>query len=382
VPEAAVAAFALVFPGIALILKERVPLFREWSPVIVCYIAGLLLGNLGILPPRVEGVLDGISTATVALSIPLLLFSVDLKKWKSLAGKAGLSFVLAGFSVALVSAAAAFLVRPAGSESWKLSGLLVGLYTGGTPNLAALKTALAVDQNLYLAVHASDIVLSAVYLFFVMTAAKPLLRRVLPQYSGNDAETGETQAPPTRLGDLVRGGIRGPLAAAFGLAVLVVGIGLGLSFLVPKDWETAAVILAITTLSLSASLIPRIRNIPKTFELGEYVLYVFCVAVGAMGNFSRLFGAAPSVFLYTAVVLFGAFVLHILLSALFRVDVDTTLAVSVSAICSPPFVGVVAVAIGNRRVIAAGITTGVIGYALGNYGGIALAHVVRAVMGG
>lgn len=381
-PEAAVAAFALVFPGIALILKERVSLFREWSPVIVCYVAGLVLGNLGILPDRVAGVLDGISTAAVALSIPLLLFCVDLSMWRSLAGRAGLSFSLAGISVALVSAAAVFLVNPAGGESWKLSGLLVGLYTGGTPNLAALKTALAVDQDLYLAVHASDIVLSAVYLFFVMTAAKPLFRRFLPAYAAEGSEAGEIQPPPTRLADFIRPGIRGPLAAAFGLAVLVVAAGLGLSFLVPKDWETAAVILAITTLSLAASRVPKVRNIPKTFELGEYVLYVFCVAVGAMGNFSRLFGAAPAVFLYTSVVLFGAFFLHILLSALFRIDVDTTLAVSVSAICSPPFVGVAAVAIGNRRVIAAGITTGVIGYAVGNYLGIALAQAVRILAGG
>ncbi|HOX13567.1 MAG TPA: DUF819 family protein [Spirochaetia bacterium] len=381
-PEAAVAAFALVFPGIALILKERVSLFREWSPVIVCYVAGLVLGNLGILPDRVAGVLDGISTAAVALSIPLLLFSVDLSKWRSLAGRAGLSFVLAGVSVALVSAAAVFLLNPAGGESWKLTGLLVGLYTGGTPNLAALKTALAVDQNLYLAVHASDIVLSAVYLFFVMTAAKPLLGRFLPAYAAGGPESADIQPPPTRLGDLVRRGTRGPLAAAFGLAVLVVAAGLGLSFLVPKDWETATVILAITTLSLAASLVPKIRNTPKTFELGEYILYVFCVAVGAMGNFSRLFGAAPAVFLFTALTLFGAFLLHVLLSALFRIDVDTTLAVSVSAICSPPFVGVAAVAIGNRRVIAAGITTGVIGYAVGNYLGIALAQAVRILAGG
>lgn len=381
-PEAAVATFALVFPGIALILKERVSLFREWSTVIVCYAAGLILGNLGVLPDRVAGVLDGISTAAVALSIPLLLFSVDLSKWRSLAGRAGLSFALAGVSVALVSAAAVFLVRPAGAESWKLSGLLVGLYTGGTPNLAALKTALAVDQNLYLAVHASDIVLSAVYLFFVMTAAKPLLGRLLPAYSAAGVEESEIRPPPARLGDFVRPGIRGALAAAFGLAVLVVAVALGLSLLVPKDWETATVILAITTLSLAAARVPRIRNTPRTFELGEYVLYVFCVAVGAMGNFARLFGAAPSVFLYTALVLFGAFLLHILLSALFRIDVDTTLAVSVSAICSPPFVGAAAVAIGNRKVIAAGITTGVIGYALGNYLGIALSQAVRILAGG
>ncbi|HSV56857.1 MAG TPA: DUF819 family protein [Magnetospirillaceae bacterium] len=380
-PEAAVAAFALVFPGLALILKERVPLFRSWSPVIVCYAAGLILGNLGILTERASGVLSGIATGAVALSIPMLLFSVDLRKWRSLAGRAGLSFFLAGVSVTFVAALSAILFRPAGEEAWKLAGLLVGLYTGGTPNLAALMKALEVEESLYLAIHASDIILSAIYLLFVMTVAKPLLLRFLPAYSGEGSEA-EIQPPPTRLSDFSRRGIRGPLAAAFGIAALAVGASLGLSLLVPADWETATAILSITTLSLAASLVPRVRNTPKTFELGEYILYVFCVAVGAMGNFARLFGAAPTVFLFTAATLFGAFLLHILLSILFRVDVDTTLVVSVSAICSPPFVGIAAVAIGNRRVITAGITTGVIGYAVGNYLGVALAHTVRMISGG
>lgn len=53
-----------------------------------------------------------------------------------------------------------------------LTGLLVGVYTGGTPNLAALRIALEVDKDLYLAVHAADMAVGALYVLFFITAAK------------------------------------------------------------------------------------------------------------------------------------------------------------------------------------------------------------------
>ncbi len=82
-----------------------------------------------------------------------------------------------------------------------------------------------------------------------------------------------------------------------------------------------------------------------------------------------------------AIVLFGSFILHVLLCSLFKIDVDTMLIVSVSAICSPPFVGVVAVSLKARKLILPGITTGIIGYAAGNYLGIALAEALKALGG-
>ncbi|MGB9687051.1 MAG: DUF819 family protein, partial [Rectinema subterraneum] len=69
------------------------------------------------------------------------------------------------------------------------------------------------------------------------------------------------------------------------------------------------------------------------------------------------------------------------LCALFNIDVDTMLIVSTSAICSPPFVGVVAVSLKARKLILPGITTGIIGYAVGNYLGIALAQLFKAIGG-
>jgi len=160
-----------------------------------------------------------------------------------------------------------------------------------------------------------------------------------------------------------------------------VGVSLGLSTLVPADSQTMVTILLVTSLALAASFVPSIRALPMTFATGEYFLYVFAVAVGAMGNIMQIFNSAGTYFIYVAIVLFGSFILHVLLCSLFKIDVDTMLIVSVSAICSPPFVGVVAVSLKARKLILPGITTGIIGYAAGNYLGIALAEALKALGG-
>ena len=419
--DLALGAFCLAFPAMILLVKERVAFFSKWSPLIVSYAAGLVLGNLGILPERSVGVLDGVSTGAVAISIPLLLFSVDLRKWRELAGTTLLAFGLACIAVMAVSAGAYLAFRGAVPDSWGIAGLLVGVYTGGTPNMAAIRTALDTDMTSYLAVHTSDMVLSAVYFLFVLTVAQRffgLFMRPFGKASGRKARRARagaegcgpaalaeaaaisaSEAPsasaasaaPAQAGVqaaeelpfsvLFRKGVRGPLAAAFGLDLLIVAAGLGLSLVVPPTWQTLVAILSITSLALVASLSPRVRATRGTYAAGEYVLYIFCLAVGAMGDIGKLLGSAPAYFAYVAVVLFGSFILHALLCWAFGVDVDTFLVVSTATINSAPFVGLACVALDNRKLLVPGITAGIMGYALGNYLGIGLAEALRLLGG-
>jgi uncharacterized membrane protein len=132
-------------------------------------------------------------------------------------------------------------------------------------------------------------------------------------------------------------------------------------------------------LSIGASLMPGVRNIRMTFQAGEYIILIFCLAVGAMGNFQTLLHSAPQIFLFVALALFGSMFLHLFLCRIFKIDVDTMLITSTSAMCSPPFVGVVAVSIKNRSLILPGITTGIIGYAVGNYLGILMAQLFHLI---
>jgi len=374
--------FALLFPAFLIWIRERGGFLRRLSPLLVCYLAGLIIANTGLLREESIPALDLLSTVAVALSIPLMLFSVNIRKWKELTGGAGISMLLAALSVVAVSIAAHALLPLKITDSWKLPGLLVGVYTGGTPNLAAIKTALNVDMTTYLAVHTSDILFSAVYIFFVITIAKKVLSPVLRKYAGN-ADSGEPVSP------LSAGDYKGifkreyllPLLGAFGVALLIFGIGASFTLFIPENSQTMVVILVITTLSLLASLIPKIRKIEKSFQLGEYIILIFCIVVGSLGDFRKLLGTAPRIFLYVGIVIFGSIIIHILLCKVFRIDVDTMLITSTSAICSPPFVPVVAVSIRNKELIVPGITTGIIGYAVGNYLGILIAQLTRIVSG-
>jgi uncharacterized membrane protein len=229
-------------------------------------------------------------------------------------------------------------------------------------------------------------VLSAIYFLFVLTVARRFFLHFMRPFSdpGNDgAEGGErdgAEAQAAReepFSALFRRGVRGKLGLVILLDLGIVAAGLGLSLLVPPAWQTMVAILSITTFSLAASLARPVREAKGSFAAGEYVLYVFCIAVGAMGDIGRLLGSAPVYFCYVAVVLFGSFALHAALCAAFKIDVDTFLVVSTATINSAPFVGLACVALGNRKLLVPGITAGIMGYALGNYLGIGLAELLR-----
>ncbi len=373
-----IAGLYVALPLSILVLSELSEPIRKAGPIVLCYAAGIALGQTGVFGSAARPVLNALSTVTVAISIPLMLFSVNLRSLRTLTGKAGLSMILAFVSVMLVSVAGYLLFAGTIPEGWKIAGLLVGVYTGGTPNLAAIQTALNVDFSLYLAVHTSDVILGALYLLFMVTIAKRLFSRFLPAYPSSGE--GSADAPSLSLGSIRRMVSRRkrlPLGGALILAVVIVGIGGLLADLVPGESSTLAAILAITTLSLAAASVPAVRDIDMTFHLGEYVILVFCTVVGSMTDLSQLAGAIPQVFLYVATSIFGTLLLHLLLCRLFSVDADTMIVTSASAILSPPFVAMIAVGIRNRDVVVAGITTGIIGYAAGNYLGILIAHLAR-----
>jgi uncharacterized membrane protein len=279
-------------------------------------------------------------------------------------------------------------------EGWKIAGMLIGVYTGGTPNLAAIGTALKVDPTTFIMVQTADVIVSSVYILFLVTIAQRVFLLVLPPFKKTAA-----------AGDVVTGGeftdYSGifsrakiiPLVAALFLSILIFAVSAGIMYGLPpvlsrllpdfsperyKLFEVAVIILSITTLGILASLVPKIRNIDKTFQLGMYIILVFCTAVGALADLTKLFTMAPEIMVFVAICVFGTLILQVLLSIPLKIDADTTIIVSTSAICSPPFVPVIAGALKNKEIVFSGVTTGIIGYAIGNYLGITLAYLYHA----
>ena len=315
---------------------------------------------------------------TISLALPLMFFSIDVRRWRRLAGKSILSLGLQILAVVITAAAGFFLFRDGvGEEAWKIAGMFVGLYTGGTVNLGAIATALRADQTLYLAAHTSDVLVSSVYLLFLITVGRRVLEAILPAFQTAGGADAAKEPEFNSYAGLLEKQNALPLLKALGLAVLIFTAG-GMAFLVfPEDTAFVVAILAIATLGILCSFIPGVREIRMTYQLGNYFILIFCLVVGSMADFNRLVSTAPIMLAYVTFTVFVCLLLHVLLAAIFRIDADTVIITSAAGICSPPLVPLVASAVKNRELMLSGVIAGVIGWVVGTYLGVATAYLLR-----
>ena len=113
-----------------------------------------------------------------------------------------------------------------------------------------------------------------------------------------------------------------------------------------------------------------------------YFIYMFCVIVASKADLAALFreenlSLLVNMFLFIALVIVGSLVLHSLLSWIFRISVDDYIITSTALSNSPPFVPVVAAALRNKEIVVPGMIIGVVGYAIGNYLGVAIAYLLK-----
>ena len=169
------------------------------------------------------------------------------------------------------------------------------------------------------------------------------------------------------------------LAQAIILTLIIIAAGAGIAMLCPKNMFQTIFILAISTLAIIASCFKRVRAMERTFEAGTYMILVFSIAVASQVTTGTLSNINPHIFLFITIATLGSLLMHVLLSALFRIDTDTTLATSISLICSPPFVPVVAGVVKNKSIIGPGIAVGLFGYAVGTYVGFLLTQLLLLI---
>lgn len=373
----------LVFPALVVELCKRNRMAGMVGPVILCYALGLLAGNIPDSPVNVD-ISRELGEGAIPIAISLMLLSTRFISWLRYAKRAALSFSLAVLSVVLMSFSVSFFFQQHYGdrmEFWKLSGMLVGVYTGGTPNLSAIGTALEAGHEAFILMNACDLVLSSFYLLLLMTVAQRMALRFLPSFVRIETtDRDETFHYQRYQRSLSRTAIARYLALAFLLAVGILGLSIGFSMLVADGNITAPnVILGVTTLSIAASFVKRIRYLPRTYEFGEYFMLIFCLGIGSMSNIADLLQSSPLMFLYVSCVFVGTIVLHFFLSWVFRMDADTTLITSVAGIFGPAFIGPVASVLKNKDIVVSGLTTGLVGYAVANYLGLGIAHLLRLV---
>jgi uncharacterized membrane protein len=317
------------------------------------------------------------------LAFPLLLFSLNIRRWLKYAKQGFISMVLALISIIIIIITGFLIFRNNIPEGWKVGGMLVGLYTGGTPNLVSLKLALDVEPNTFIMTSTYDMLVGAATIIFFITAGPRVFRAILRPFKKIESSKDEVESIMETdnfedYSGMFKKGVLPRLLKAFGLAVIILGLSAGISLLFFGEIRDPVVILTITTLSIIASLFTWVNKIEKTFQLGMYFVLIFSLLVASMADLKSIFSLGMFGLLgFVTWCYLGSLLLHLLLSVIFKVDADNYLITTTAFVFSPPFVPVVAVALKNKDVIITGITVGIIGYVIGNYLGIGLGYFLK-----
>ncbi len=378
-------------PGLILWFSNQFTWAKKLGAIILCYLVGLLLGNSGIIPESMQTLQSDLSEVSVALALPMLLFSLNVKQWSSMAGKAMLSLILATTSVVAVATSFYFLYADTNAvQSSHLAAMSVGVYTGGTANLAAIKSGLGIADDLYLLFHSFDTLLGGIYLLFMLSVAIPFFRWLLPYQTDSDTPSTKAHLPDTNfeLYDdnytvLLKPKNYLQIGKVVTLSTLILGLSLFCAGTVKEIFNTdntaAVTILCLTSFAILLSLRENVRQLYLSYKIGMYLILIFCIVVASMADIRKLGELNVTVAIFLFGTMISSLIMHALLCKIAKIDSDTFMVTSVSAICSPPFVPLMAKALGNRNSLLSGMTTGIIGFAVGNYLGISLALFLQSI---
>ncbi|MBR4637386.1 MAG: DUF819 family protein [Bacteroidales bacterium] len=378
--------YLFAIPLLVMLAAKRWPVIEKISPMVILYVIGLTVGNVGIVGEGARKLCTDVSNVAVLLSIPLMLLGCDFRAWSA---KAALKAFLVGLgSILAVTLGGFFLFHGQAVDAGlshadfaRVSAAMTGIYTGGIPNFAPVAKAVNLPENLFLLVSGYDLVVTSLYLLFIVFLGGRLVRWLFPASTttttpeeGADLPSVETvSAKPfwRRLANR---------AAGIGVAAVIVAVSYALSLVIPIDNNTAVIVLLLTTFSIALSFWRPLKRVENTFDTGLYFVYVFCLAVATMVSVRDLeFSRYLFILWYIAFAVFGSLALQLLFAKLLKLDGDLTLAASISLINSPPFVPMVAAVLKNNAVILPGIAIGLLGYAVGNYLGIGIFMLLTAL---
>jgi len=174
--------FYFLFPALILFLSTKFSIVNKIGVVVICYAVGLVIGLTHIVPESISDIQELLMGISILVGIPLVLFSENILKWAKMAKYTFISLLLGVVSVVVLVIAGYFVFRERLPEIANVSGMMIGVYTGGTMNMAAIARGLGVENELFILTNTVEVFIGALILLFLLTGAKPLFGLLLRPY--------------------------------------------------------------------------------------------------------------------------------------------------------------------------------------------------------
>ena len=411
-----------VLTVIAVIAIFTLPIFIVWltrkfkllgavGAIVICYLVGFAFSAIGLSGHDYDkGLTTTIAYVLVALSIPLVLFSINLKSVKTLAKGTVIGYSLCIVSAVIVAVAMFFLTRLFMEGTDKLAAMTIGLYTGGTPNLNAIGISLKAGSENISAANLSDSIVGGLYFLLIISVMPKVYGAILKRREkraggkkgARNAAVSDSGASAAADANAINGTrdasadeqavtaesapVEEPkkddytfgfsikdkksvlkLIGAFFLAVACLGVGALLEFLIEGTVgeNLLYILISVSVGGVAFSFITPVREIKGQYPLGMYLILFFSIALAMSIDWTVFLTDILPTLAFFAVAQVSVVLIHLLLCKIFRIDGDTALITSTAGVYGPPFIAPAAKACRRPDLIAPGIICASLGLAIG-----------------
>lgn len=411
-----------VLTVIAVIAIFTLPIFIVWltrkfkllgavGAIVICYLVGFAFSAIGLSGHDYDkGLTTTIAYVLVALSIPLVLFSINLKSVKTLAKGTVIGYSLCIVSAVIVAVAMFFITRLFMEGTDKLAAMTIGLYTGGTPNLNAIGISLKAGSENISAANLSDSIVGGLYFLLIISVMPKVYGAILKRREkraggkkgARNAAVSDSGASAAADANAINGTrdasadeqdvtaesapVEGPkkddytfgfsikdkksvlkLIGAFFLAVACLGVGALLEFLIEGTVgeNLLYILISVSVGGVALSFITPVREIKGQYPLGMYLILFFSIALAMSIDWTVFLSDILPTLAFFAVAQVSVVLLHLLLCKIFRIDGDTALITSTAGVYGPPFIAPAAKACRRPDLIAPGIICASLGLTIG-----------------
>lgn len=371
-------------PAGVIWLCRRFPLLDNIGPIMILYALGMLVGNLPLDIPEMATAQDIATSASIPLAIPMMLFGCRFTRRDA---GTQLKVIVSGFlSVAIAVVVGYIFFGKYLGEGDKIGGIMAGMYTGGMLNAAAIQAIFKVEEQSYIMMCSYDIIISFLYLVFLVAFGYKLFRRLYGQKGNTTLSESDKAELERQIAEAKRNPYTGlwskkgmtELGKIVGYTLLCVGLAAASTLLFGDEWFMVIFILMLSTLGVICSFFEPVRKLERSFDIGMYLIYIFSIAMASMADFSNLnLSEGLNQILFLTITVFGSLALHAIFCRVMRVDADSMTVSSVSFINSPPFVPMMVAVLKNKKTLIVGLGAGIVGYALGNHFGVLMVKLLE-----
>jgi len=358
-------------------IGERKNWFLGLSGVIITITITALLVTFGLIPSASDTkisvpIYDFVFTYLIPISIPLLLFNVQLKRIINDSGRLLGIFIIGALGIAIGAIIAAQVVD-LGEEGYKIAGAFVGTYTGGSVNFMAVSTTFDfVESPLFPATIAVDVGFTNIYLFILFIL--PSFQLVVNYFSPYQEEA--SLMTDKRTDEKVDGRpLMEQLAICFSITGLLCTIGMWLGPIVADLLQTEIhleVLIITILITVLANIIPQflVPLADIAFEIGMFLMYVFLAVIGAASDINAIINAAPGILIFAIIMLAVHLLISLIGGKLLGVSLKEIMIASSANVGGVSIAAPMAATFGLKKLVTPAILIGILGYVIGTFLGI------------